>query len=138
MFTLSTVSALLLRLSVRGGLLAESAILLHLETVRVILFVLHGVVVSLLAFIASECDFYAHIRHLLILPPCMTAAIENLVDAETTWRSAAEMGAKKQPFFTGDVILTQHPPPVNKNFSLRKTFLRRLTERGFKKPFAGF
>ena len=41
-------------------LLAETAILLHLKTVRVILLVLHGVVVSLLALGASHSDFHAH------------------------------------------------------------------------------
>jgi hypothetical protein len=39
---------------------AESAVLLHLEPVRVVLLVLHGVVVSLLAFGTSEGDFNAH------------------------------------------------------------------------------
>ena len=55
----------LLRLVMNRVFLAESAILLHLKTVRVILLVLHGVVVSLLALAASECDFHAHDRHLL-------------------------------------------------------------------------
>ena len=63
---------------------AKSAILLHFKTVRVILFVFHCVVVSLLALRASQCDFHAHYRHLLILPPCNTPAIINLADAETT------------------------------------------------------
>jgi hypothetical protein len=45
---------------VSGVLLAESAILLHLETVGVILLVLHGIVVSLLALRASQSDFNAH------------------------------------------------------------------------------
>ena len=52
--------ASLLGLVVSGVLLAESAILLHLETVRVVLLVLHGVVVSLLALGASQSDFNAH------------------------------------------------------------------------------
>jgi len=39
---------------------AESAVLLHFETVRVVLLVLHGVVVSLLALGASQSDFNAH------------------------------------------------------------------------------
>ena len=39
---------------------AEPAILLHFQTVRVILLVLHGVVVSLLALGTSQCDFHAH------------------------------------------------------------------------------
>ena len=41
-------------------LLAESAILLHLKSVRVILLVLDSVVVSLLAFCACQCDFNSH------------------------------------------------------------------------------
>jgi hypothetical protein len=40
--------------------LAESAILLHFKPIGVVLFVLHGVVVSLLAFGTSESDFNAH------------------------------------------------------------------------------
>ena len=44
-----------------GVLSAESAVLLHFETVGVILLVLHGVVVSLLALGASQSDFNAHI-----------------------------------------------------------------------------
>ena len=50
----------LLGLGVSGVLSAESAVLLHFETVRVILLVLHGVVVSLLALGASQSDFHAH------------------------------------------------------------------------------
>ena len=50
----------LLRLVVDSVLLAESAILLHLETIRVVLLVLHRVVVSLLALGASQSDFNAH------------------------------------------------------------------------------
>ena len=73
------LSDVLLRLAVQGLLLAESAILLHFETVRVVLLVLHGVVVSLLALIASERDLNSHVRHLLkSLPPCITAAIHKI------------------------------------------------------------
>lgn len=42
-------------------LLAESAILLHLKSVRVILLVLDSVVVSLLAFCACQCDLNSHV-----------------------------------------------------------------------------
>ena len=56
----NAVFTALLRLAVNRVLLAESAILLHLETVGIVLLVFHGVVVSLLAFVASECDLYAH------------------------------------------------------------------------------
>jgi hypothetical protein len=51
----------LLGLVVSGVLSAESAVLLHFETVGVILLVLHGIVVSLLALGASQSDFNAHI-----------------------------------------------------------------------------
>ena len=50
----------LLGLVVSGVLSAESAVLLHLETIGVILLVLHGVVVSLLALGASQSDIHAH------------------------------------------------------------------------------
>ena len=70
------LSDVLLRLAVQGLLLAESAILLQFDTVGVVLLVLHGVVVSLLALVASERDLNSHVRHLLkSLPPCITAAI---------------------------------------------------------------
>ena len=52
--------ASLLRLVVSSVLSAESAVLLHFETVGVILLVFHGVVVSLLALRTSQSDFYAH------------------------------------------------------------------------------
>ena len=61
----------LLGLSVSGVLSAESAVFLHLETVGVVLLVLHGVVVSLLALRASQSDFHAHNGTSLNLPPCI-------------------------------------------------------------------
>ena len=60
LFSFCHGDASLLRLVVNGVLLAESAVLLHLETIGVILLVLHGVVVSLLALRASQSDFNAH------------------------------------------------------------------------------
>ena len=46
-------------------LLAELAVLVHLYTITGIFLVLHRIVVSLLAFVASERDLNSHIRHLL-------------------------------------------------------------------------
>ena len=40
---------------------AEGAILVHFKTVRVVLLVLHRVVVSLLALIASQSDLHSHL-----------------------------------------------------------------------------
>ena len=42
-------------------LLAESAILLHLKSVGVILLVLDSVVISLLAFCTCQCDLNSHV-----------------------------------------------------------------------------
>jgi hypothetical protein len=39
---------------------AETAIFVHFQTVGVVFFVLHGVVVSLFAFSAGQCNSYAH------------------------------------------------------------------------------
>ena len=44
----------------KSVLLAESAILVHFKSVRIILLVLHSVVVALLAFCTSECYFNSH------------------------------------------------------------------------------
>ena len=57
---LSQCDPLLLGLAVERVLLAEPAILVELELVRGILLVLHRIVVSLLALIASQRHFYAH------------------------------------------------------------------------------
>ncbi len=45
----------------QGVLTAERTILVEFKTIRCVLLVLHCVVVPLLAFIASECNFYAHL-----------------------------------------------------------------------------
>jgi len=50
----------LLGLVVSGVFSAESAVLAHFETVRVVLLVLDSIVVSLLALRASQSDFNAH------------------------------------------------------------------------------
>ena len=88
----------LLGLVVSGVLSAESAVLLHFETVRVVLLVLHGVVVSLLALGASQSDFNAHNGTSLNLPPCITPSRKNLVSGHYIFRSGAEKGAQKKPF----------------------------------------
>jgi hypothetical protein len=50
----------LLGFSVRGVLPAETAVFAHFQSVRIVLLVFHRVVVALLAFGASQSDFYAH------------------------------------------------------------------------------
>ena len=61
----------LLGLVVDGVLSAEGAILVELQTIRGILLVLHGIVVSLLALRASQGDLHpcAGFRHIQA-PPC--------------------------------------------------------------------
>ena len=41
-------------------LLTEPTVLVHFKSIRIVLLVLHSVVVALLAFSASECDFNSH------------------------------------------------------------------------------
>ena len=78
------VETSLLRLVVDGVLSAESAVLLHFETIGVILLVLHGIVVSLLALGASQSDFHAHNGTSLKLPPCITPAMIKFSRRPTT------------------------------------------------------
>ena len=43
-----------------GVLLAESAVLVHLKTIGIVLLVLHSVVVALFTLGTSQCYFYSH------------------------------------------------------------------------------
>ena len=52
----------LLRLLVRGVLLAEAAVLVHLKTVGIVLLVLHGIVIALLALGAGQRNLNTLIR----------------------------------------------------------------------------
>ena len=65
-------------------LAAEGTILVEFQLVRGVLLVLHGIVVSLLALVASQCDFHAHLTappyywhpsggHRL--PPCLVTVL---------------------------------------------------------------
>ena len=72
---LSAISKLLssLGFAVKGMLLAETAILAHFQSVGIVFLVLHRVVVSLLALVASQSNLHAHLTHLLIRLGCPTA-----------------------------------------------------------------
>jgi hypothetical protein len=79
----------------KGVLSAESAVLLHFEPVRVVLLVLHGVVVSLLAFGTSESNFNAHYGTSLFA----SLYHRGYIRFSGNTPSAAEKGAqKKSPF----------------------------------------
>ena len=98
---------------------AESAVLLHFETVGVILLVLHGVVVSLLALGASQSDFHAHNGTSLKIASLYHSVYEKFSQRFTTI-TAPELknGRKnKSPFFTGEIILPQGVPIVNNYFA---------------------
>ena len=104
-------------------LLAESAILLHLKAIGVILLVLHGVVVSLLAFVASERDLHSHCRHLLNFASLLGTAVRiNLTTPELPRRPAAEKAQKNKPLFTGMLIIAYEAGRVNRNFQKNPTF----------------
>ena len=59
------VEPLLAGFLVARMLIAEAAILGHLQTIGIVLLVLHGIVVALLALAAGQRDLYAHVSHLL-------------------------------------------------------------------------
>ena len=86
-------------LVVSGVLSAESAVLAHFETVRVVLLVFHGIVVSLLALGTSQSDFYAHYGTSLILPPCITPASKDL-EADNYIPPGAENGHNNKALFS--------------------------------------
>jgi hypothetical protein len=50
---------------VQGVLTAETAVLVELQTIGIVLLVLEGIVISLLAFGAGQGDFHAHCMLLL-------------------------------------------------------------------------
>jgi hypothetical protein len=89
------IEASLLGLVVSGVLSAESAVLLHFETVGVILLVLHGVVVSLLALRASQSDFNAHNGTSLKIASLYHPGYEKFRKRKLHDRSEAENGRTK-------------------------------------------
>ena len=97
---------------------AEGAVLVHLQTIRIVLLILDRVVVSLLALVASQSDFNAHI---LTAPPysCMQARWPVLIASlfikqrPHSCAKSEKMRTKRKPNFTGNEILTQRVPKVN-------------------------
>lgn len=53
----------LFRFLMKGVLLAKSAILVHFQSVRIILLILHRVIVSLLTFRTRQRNLYSHSIH---------------------------------------------------------------------------
>ena len=117
LLSFSHFAASLLRLVVNGVLSAESAVLLHFETVGIVLLVLHGVVVSLLAFAASKGDLYSHFgTSLIICLPVLPRPMRKFSGYRnyTSIHTAVEKWAQKNsPFFTGTSIIPQGLSQVN-------------------------
>ena len=119
-----------------GVLSAESAILAHLQTIGVILLVLHGVVVSLLALRASQSDLNAHNGTSLknCLPVSLRLRKEFRKRTTTIFRSGAEKDRKKIALFTGSFILSQGGVDVNNYFTCflgNLLYDSRKTRRGY-------
>ena len=107
-------------------LFAEAAILVQFKLVRGILLVLHRIVVSLLALVASQGHFHAH----LTAPPyywyhSRRAGDTDCLPVDLKRFSAARKAKKrttKKPFFTGNENFTifQH---TRQSFFTKKSFL---------------
>jgi hypothetical protein len=112
---------------VNGVLLAESAILLHFETVRVILLVFHGIVVSLLALRASQSDFNAHDGTSLKFASLYRPGYDRFSKRLTTFTAPGLKNGRTNtdPFFTGRDILSQDEPIVNNFFAQYLVFLQK-------------
>ena len=82
-------------------LLAESAVLVHLQSVGTVFLVLHCVVVSLLAFCARQSDFNSHFFHPFRIIPSGKAARFFLFVAFVFWSTQIK------PLFRGNDILSQ-------------------------------
>ena len=107
----------LLRLVVSSVLSAESAVLLHFETVGVILLVLHGVVVSLLALGASQSDFNAHIGTSLKIASLYHSAHIRILGSGTTIPPELKNGRNKKALFS------QVKPFYHRGCTMSTTFL---------------
>ena len=83
-----------LGLAVERVLLAEGAILVQFQLVRRVLLVLHGIVVSLLALVASQSDFHAH----LTAPPYYwyPSRLAGDTDCLPAWEKAPSAAAEKR------------------------------------------
>ncbi len=94
----------------KSVLSAESAVLVHLESVGRILFVFHCVVVALLALSACKSDLNSH-NGTSIFNVSLPLIKRQL-------RSAVKPGTKKRPFFRGTTSVSQKGPGVKRIFKL--------------------
>ena len=85
-------------------LLAETAILVHFKSVRIVLLVLDSVVIALLAFSAGQCDFNSHFGTSVYgLIFCAKKALGwgfcRTIQPPSVNKITRFQGAKKTPFF---------------------------------------
>ena len=105
----------LLGFLVDGMFLAETAVLAHFKSVRVILLVFHCVVVALFALAARQCDSDSH-----IIPPDIIDAARRpsqagqTADVRLTKLSPSSAGGTtKKPLRRGNTIISCFFPVVN-------------------------
>jgi hypothetical protein len=107
----------LLGFPVQGVLTAETAILVELKTIGIVLLVLEGIVVPLLAFGAGKCDLYAHgfilLERLRFERPFCGLPLSGLPLIQP-YNNTSQI----TPLHRGYSTLTQHPFRVKDFFSV--------------------
>ena len=112
---------------------AETAVLVHLQSVRCVLLVFHCVVIALFAFGARKCDFYSftvssHVRHLHfgIISPVFRSIRQPETKPGLPLRCNCNnlfLGTKKEPSCRGRIIIAQSSPAVKHFFRIFEIFL---------------
>ena len=121
-------------------LFAESAVLLCLHSLRMVLFLFCHVVITLFAFSTCQCDFYAHDFHL----HCVFAlSLVILADQRRSLhfcpafaaRTSAISGIKKRPSSMSLVHCSAQELPVVNNFhqSTLRFFIRTVSFTGVRR-----
>lgn len=112
-------------------LVAERAVLVELDTLCIVLLILHSVIISLLAFLTSHCNLYSHfgtsfVRFVYIIN--ITYKFLTFVHTKTseftespcnsiTWASLCQHIFDVQIQKAGIIIRLQgHPRPLQSNF----------------------
>lgn len=111
-------SPILLGLGVERVLSAEGAILIEFQLIRSVLLVLHRIVVSLLALVASQSDFNAHLTappYYWYQGPVSTGDTDCLPDFKRPCLCAKseKYAGQQNPFSQVRLIILHVPFPVN-------------------------
>jgi len=92
---------------------AESAILVHFKSVRIVLFVFHCVIVSLLAFCTCHCNLNSHLFH-----PFCIAPSDPEKSGFSTSLTVCFFTTQIKPLFRGRYILSHFATVVNGFFKI--------------------